>query len=150
MNHLKEYIIKKIKEEFFIFIDNYNKNNNNNIKNKDDKLLKNIISLNIEEKNKLKEEQKNEFLNIYQNEINDITNDLINIINNKKLKNVTDFINIFCNSNNYFVVVLKEIIYFYHIEMGYYSKMDNIIVNILLKGKNNNYPLFINESLKKI
>ena len=152
INHLKEYIIKKIKEEFFIFIDNYNKNNNNNnnIKNKDDKLLKNIISLNYDEKNKLKEEQKNEFLNIYQNEINDITNDLINIINNKKLKNVTDFINIFCNSNNYFVVVLKEIIYFYHIEMGYYSKMDNIIVNILLKGKNNNYPLFINESLKKI
>ena len=122
------------------------------IKYKDEKINLDII-LNDEEKSKLNNEQENIFLNIYQNEKNEITNSLINDINNKKIKikfedkNLSNIINCFCNSNNYYANLLKEILYYYYIDIIYYSKMDVIITNILLKGKNNGYPLFINESL---
>ena len=153
MNHLKEYTTKKIKEELLKFIEKYDKNNF--IKFNDEKIILDNI-LNDEEKSKLNDEKKNIFFSIYQNEINKITNDLINDIKNKKLKihlegkNLSNIINCFCNSNNSFVIILQKMLYYYYIEEIYYSKMDTIIANILIKGKNNNYPLFINESLTKI
>ena len=150
INHLKKYIIKKSKEELLIFINNYN--TTNFIYYNDEKLNLDKI-LNDEEKSKLNEEQKNIFLNLYQNDINEITNDLMNEIKNKKLKinledkNLSNIINCFCNSDNYYINILKEILYYYYIEIIYYSKMDANITNILLKGKNKSYPLYINESL---
>ena len=137
INCLKENIIKKIKEDFLKYVQKYNKTDAIN-KNTNKSIGKNII-LNPEENNKLNEEQKIIFLNLYSNEVNEIKKDLIKTI---KIKKISEFINsYFYYSKSYFVIVLKEIICYFSMEKENFSKMDNKIVKILFED-NNNYPSF--------
>ena len=143
MDSLKENIIKKIKEDILKYIQKCNQTIINN-KNKNILIGKNII-LSDEEKNKLNEAQKIIILNLYNNELDKIKKDLIK---SKKVKNMSVLINnYFDYSKCYFVSVLKEILSYFYMEVEYFSKMDNKIVNIISKG-NNNYPsLFISKSM---
>ena len=152
INYFKEYFIKKIKEEWSSL---YRNDKNDCIDNKN-KIKRNIL-LNDEEKNKLNKEQNIIFINIYNNEINELKNDLINKINNRKNlfnsnnNNVSEIINYYLNNKVcYFVVVLKEIMYYYYIENIYYCQMDNKIINIIINGKDNNYPLALSEFIIKM
>ena len=127
MNYLKTFFENKIKEDLL-----NEKNNINNIS------IKNNLVSNIE--NKLNEKQKIIFLNLYYNEIN-------NIKNNLKIKGEEKKINdYFENNDNYYFIVLKNILYCYYLEIEYYSKMDNKIIDILL-NYNKKYESFISESI---
>lgn len=127
MNYLKTFFENKIKEDLL-----NEKNNINNIS------IKNNLVSNIE--NKLNEKQKIIFLNLYYNEIN-------NIKNNLKIKNEEKKINdYFENNDNYYFIILKNILYCYYLEIEYYSKMDNKIIDILL-NYNKKYESFISESI---
>ena len=127
MNYLKTFFENKIKEDLL-----NEKNNINNIS------IKNNLVNNIE--NKLNEKQKIIFLNLYYNEIN-------NIKNNLKIKNEEKKINdYFENNDNHYFIVLKNILYCYYLEIEYYSKMDNKIIDILI-NYNKKYEPFISESI---
>ena len=148
-NHLKKYIINKIKEDFLKYIDIEMINNNNEI-NKNKKFIykKNII-LTEGEKKTINEQQNEKIINIYYKEIEDIKND---IINNNNLMIDYDEKDLLSKINSYFdnditesVVILKEMMYFNVMELEYYSNLDNIIINLLSKGNNNKeYSVFIN------
>ena len=127
MNYLKTFFENKIKEDLL-----NEKNNINNIS------IKNNLVSNIE--NKLNEKQKIILLNLYYNEINNIKNSL-------KIKNEEKKINdYFENNDNHYFIVLKNILYCYYLEIEYYSKMDNKIIDILI-NYNKKYEPFISESI---
>jgi len=151
-NHLKKYIINKIKEDFLKYIDIEMSNNNNEI-NKNKKFIykKNII-LTEGEKKIINEQQKEKIINMYNKEIEDIKNDLIN--NNNLMidydeKNLLSKINVyFDNDITDDVVILKEMMYFNVMELEYYSNLDNIIINLLSNDNiSKEYSVFINESI---
>ena len=136
--HLKNYIIKEIKNEFIKFIERYkNKDISKTLQNKRISLNKKNI-INKDKEYLLTQEKKIIFLNIYLKEKKEIQKELIKIIINKNYlpnnneENFIEIINDFFNNIYNFEVNLKEIFYYYFIEMEFYSKLDKNIINLLI------------------
>ena len=130
VKYFKELISKKIQEE----VSNNVCNSNKNEVSKQNNMLNNI-------ENKLNDQQKKDFFNFYSNEINEIKNNL-SLKNNE-----IEINNYFCISDNYYLFVLKYIIYCYYLDIDYYSHLDNTIIDILLNGKDKKLGAFINNCI---
>ena len=130
VKYFKELISNKMQEE----LSNNDCNSKKNEVSKQNNMLNNI-------ENKLNDQQKKDFLNFFNNEINEIKNYLC--LKNNKIQ----ISNYFCNSYNYYYLVLKYIIYCYYLDIDYYSHLDNKIIDILLSGKDKKLGAFINNCI---